>query len=97
MDSDIDSTYEESNNITDDESSLISNASLSADEEEFTIHNECDIYLLQLSFSGDDNKETVFDASSIGGSVSVIDVDYGSDLEEPCDFMSSSQNLIGAL
>eukprot|EP00957_Ditylum_brightwellii_P186342 14187684-Ditylum_brightwellii.AAC.1 len=68
MNSDTDSIDKESNNVSDDEGSLILNASLSTDEEEFTIYGEFDMNLLQPSFSGDDNKETVFDAASIGGS-----------------------------
>eukprot|EP00957_Ditylum_brightwellii_P159981 12178124-Ditylum_brightwellii.AAC.1 len=97
MNSDADSTDTESNNVSDDEGSLIPTTSSLIDEEEFTIHNEFDMNLLQPSFSGDNNKDTVFDVASIGGSVSAIDVKYGSDLEEPYVFMSSSQNQSGVL
>eukprot|EP00957_Ditylum_brightwellii_P072748 5529348-Ditylum_brightwellii.AAC.1 len=90
-------TDEESNNATVNEGSLILNASLLPEKEEFTIHNEVDMNLLQPSFSDDNNKETVVDAALICGSVSKNDVHYGVDLEEPYDFMSSSQNLSGLL
>eukprot|EP00957_Ditylum_brightwellii_P043980 3337987-Ditylum_brightwellii.AAC.1 len=74
------------------------NASFSTDEEEFTIHDEVDMNLLQPSFSDNNsNEETVFDAVLTGGSVSEYDMYYSSDLEEPYDFMSSSQNLSGTL